>query len=91
MNTVAMRPLRVEQGETQVVVSGKDVKATFDKKAGTLASLRYKGTELIETPLRPDFWRAPTDNDRGRNMADGPSRRAYGARPTRARRSAASR
>ena len=53
-----------------MVVSGKDVKVTFDKKAGTLASLRYKGTELIKTPLRPDFWRAPTDNDRGRNMAD---------------------
>jgi beta-galactosidase len=24
--------------------------------------------ELLEAPLRPDFWRAPTDNDRGRNM-----------------------
>ena len=27
-----------------------------------------KGVQLIKTPLRPDFWRAPTDNDRGRDM-----------------------
>ncbi len=69
VNTAAMMPLKVAQTDSQVVISGKDVKVLFDKRAGTLASLRFKGTELIESPLRPDFWRAPTDNDRGRNMA----------------------
>jgi len=68
--TGAMPPLHVMQSGPQVVVAGRDFTATFDKKAGTLASLRFKGVELIESPLRPDFWRAPTDNDRGRNMAD---------------------
>jgi len=67
-DTAAMLPLHVTQSDTRVVVSGRDVIATFDKKAGTMASLRFKGTEMVEIPLRPDFWRAPTDNDRGRNM-----------------------
>jgi len=49
-------------------VTGRDFVARFDKAAGTLASLKFKGTELILSPLRPDFWRAPIDNDRGRRM-----------------------
>jgi beta-galactosidase len=71
--------LRITQTDSQVAIAGKDFNALFDKKAGTLASLRCKGTELIESPLRPDFWRAPTDNDRGRNMAgsQGVWRRAH--------------
>ncbi|MBI5396595.1 MAG: DUF4981 domain-containing protein [Verrucomicrobia bacterium] len=54
------------QTDAQIVVTGRNFIATFDKKAGSLASLKFKGVELIATPLRPDFWRAPTDNDRGR-------------------------
>jgi len=30
----------------------------------TLASLKFKGVELIHSPLRPDFWRAQTDKMR---------------------------
>lgn len=57
-----------KQTDTQVTVEGKGFAVQFDKKAGSLASLKYDGTELVGMPLRPDFWRAPTDNDRGRNM-----------------------
>jgi beta-galactosidase len=60
--------LEVIEDSHRVSVSGKNFVALFDKTAGTLASLKFKGTELILTPLRPDFWRAPTDNDRGRKM-----------------------
>ncbi len=71
--------LQVNQNDARVVVVGKDFTAAFDKRAGTLASLKFKGVELIESPLRPDFWRAPIDNDRGRNMANsqGVWRRAH--------------
>ena len=61
--------LKTTQTAAQIVVAGKNFTATFDKLAGTLASLKFKGTELVASPLRPDFWRAQTDNDRGRNMA----------------------
>jgi len=64
----AMPGLDVNESETKVVIKGSNFEAVFDKQAGTLASWRYKKTELIHEPLRPDFWRAPTDNDRGRGM-----------------------
>lgn len=32
---------------------------------GLLTSLKAGGRELLSAPLRPDFWRAPTDNDLG--------------------------
>lgn len=54
------------QGADRAVVRGPDFEAAFDKHQGTLASWKFQGVELIQQPLRPDFWRAPTDNDRGR-------------------------
>jgi beta-galactosidase len=32
--------------------------------------LKFAGGELVRSPPRPDFWRAPTDNERGRKMAE---------------------
>ena len=69
LDTAALPALRLSQDGAQAAVSGKDFTVSFDKRAGTLSSLKFKGTELIESPPRPDFWRAPTDNDRGRDMA----------------------
>ena len=50
-------------------VSGKDLKLIFDLEKGILESYVYKGKELIKKGPEPDFWRAPTDNDYGNNMA----------------------
>jgi beta-galactosidase len=33
-----------------------------------MTSFNFKGTELIEQALEPNFWRAPTDNDFGNRM-----------------------
>lgn len=61
-------PLRLTQSDARIEVQSGDLTATFGKQDGALASLRYRGSELLARPLRPDFWRAPTDNDRGRDM-----------------------
>jgi len=61
--------VRLEEGAASIVVHGKNFAATFDKASGALNSWRFLGTELIQSPLRPDFWRAETDNDRGREMS----------------------
>ncbi|HNQ88709.1 MAG TPA: glycoside hydrolase family 2 TIM barrel-domain containing protein [Verrucomicrobiota bacterium] len=66
---LAFPGLDVTESPAQVVIRGRHFSVTFDKQAGALASLKFHGVELIESPLRPDFWRAPTDNDRGRDMA----------------------
>lgn len=54
----------------RTVIHGSGFEAGFDPATGTLISWQVNGTELIQSPLRPDFWRAPTDNERGRKMAD---------------------
>jgi len=60
--------LNLQQTNNQATIQGQNFVATFNKKLGTLISWKFKGTELIQSPLHPDFWRAATDNDRGRKM-----------------------
>ena len=61
---------KLEQDQAKIIVRGKSFEARFDKASGAASSWRFNGVELLRTPLRPDFWRAQTDNDRGRRMAD---------------------
>ncbi len=60
--------LALEDGADAVTVTGATFAAVFDKRAGTLSSLKYRGTELVQRALLPDFWRAWTDNDRGAQL-----------------------
>lgn len=40
----------------------------ISKKDGSLTSVKWKGKEILASPMRPHFWRALTDNDkRGTN------------------------
>jgi len=57
--------LDVRETPGAIEVSGPDFRARFDRARGTLVSYAYRGTELVRTGPRPDFWRAPTDNDFG--------------------------
>lgn len=36
--------------------------------SGLLTSWTKNGKEILSSPLQPNFWRAPTDNDRGNGM-----------------------
>jgi len=75
----SMTPLTVSEEGDQVRIRGRDFTLAFDRTTGQWISWQYRGVERIRTPLRPDFWRAPTDNDRGRNMerSQGVWRRAH--------------
>lgn len=59
-------PVRWTADKSGATVSGKDFAIVFDESTGDIKSWRYRGQDLIQSPLRPDFWRAMTDNDRGR-------------------------
>lgn len=68
------KPLTVIWGNDNVGVRGESFDVLFSVTAGDisafgLVSYRYAGKELIESIPRPNFWRAPTDNDKGNNMA----------------------
>ncbi|WP_460805592.1 glycoside hydrolase family 2 TIM barrel-domain containing protein [Microbulbifer agarilyticus] len=51
--------------DTQIVLSAGAAQARISRRSGLLESFVYEGRELLLSPLRPNFWRAPTDNDRG--------------------------
>ncbi len=53
-----------------ISVKGDYFNIKFSKLNGALSSFNINGYELIVSPLVPDFWRAPTDNDFGNNMPD---------------------
>ena len=40
----------------------------FERRSGWLSHLRAGESDLLLQPLRPNFWRAPTDNDLGNGM-----------------------
>jgi beta-galactosidase len=61
----ATAPLEVRDGDAEATFTGKTFSLRFDKKEGLITEYRYKGVTLLERGPRPDFWRAPTNNDRG--------------------------
>ena len=74
LKTVAAKERRIkgkapvwEENAQGITVSGKKFRLVFDKNEGIMKQYRVKGKELIdpEFGLRPIFYRAWTDNDRG--------------------------
>lgn len=59
---------KIRRGRNETVVSGLDFELKFDGKTGFIHSWKVAGRELLSGPIQPNFWRAPTDNDRGNNM-----------------------
>lgn len=57
--------LNMEDGASEVRISGDDFRVVFNKRTGDLVSYQYEGTELLRRAPMPNFWRAYTDNDRG--------------------------
>ncbi len=57
---------KMKDGE--LIITGSNFSVTFDKVTGLMTGYEYKGTPLILRAPRPDFWRAPTDNDFGNEM-----------------------
>ena len=54
-------------GDTQIVVRSAKAELVFDKAEGYVKSWKVKGRDVVKPDygLRPNFWRAATDNDYG--------------------------
>lgn len=62
-------PIKLIMGDYNVGIKGENFQALFSRLNGGLVSYKYGGREMIEAIPMPNFWRAPTDNDRGNQMA----------------------
>mgnify|MGYP001821713979 CR=1 FL=1 len=58
-------PLQVTTDGGTVRIDGEAFSLLLDEGTGALLSWVVGGDELLGRPLRPDFWRASTDNDIG--------------------------
>jgi len=59
--------LTYSTGPAGITISGENFAILFDS-LGWLSSYKSEGKEIIQSALRPNFWRAPIDNDYGNNM-----------------------
>ena len=62
------KPFELIRGNDNIGVRGENFDVLFSELSGGLVSYRYAGKEMIEAIPKPNFWRAPTDNDEGNNM-----------------------
>lgn len=61
----AVSPAKAVCGDVNIGFKMKTSSAMFWKAAGRVTSLTTYGKELLVGAIKPDFWRAPTDNDLG--------------------------
>ena len=59
---------KVSEGDGKAVVEGNDFTVTINTSNATIENYKLNGLELIQRGGVPNFWRAPTDNDKGYNM-----------------------
>ncbi len=55
----------------RLIISSADCKVEFSKEDGFICSYEVNGTDMLadDGKLTPEFWRAPTDNDYGADLA----------------------
>jgi len=64
-DTAKYTALQLKQTSDFIEITGNDFRVSFDKKNGSLSGLISQSKKIIEEPLKPCFWRVPTDNDEG--------------------------
>ena len=60
--------LILEENDNQYQISNESIELNIDSKSGEIASWKYQDKEITNQPIRPNFWRPPTDNDLGNGM-----------------------
>ncbi|MCX8064606.1 MAG: DUF4981 domain-containing protein [Candidatus Hydrogenedentes bacterium] len=65
---VGKYPLKVSKKGNLLVVGNEIVEVAFNWEWGLLSHYSINGKEIVKDKMFPNFWRPPTDNDRGNNM-----------------------
>jgi len=64
----ADKQISINNDGEQIKISNSQFMVTINRETGLLESYTLDGTQLIEKPVIPNFWRAPIDNDFGNQM-----------------------
>lgn len=69
-NVALVMPEVRDNDKTYLIVQGEDFRMEFNRRTGYLNRYRVGKMEILSegASLKPNFWRAPTDNDYGANL-----------------------
>jgi beta-galactosidase len=62
--------MKIKNEEESVVFKSEKAEIAFDKKTGFVSLYKFNGESILKEgyQLRPNFWRAPNDNDMGADL-----------------------
>jgi len=60
----------IEKGTNHFVLTNGNSVIHIDQKTGEITNWKYLKELITDKPIRPNFWRPPTDNDLGNGMQD---------------------
>ncbi len=60
--------LKINTEEKHIHINNKVVSLKIDKNTGEIISWQHDKVFITNNPIRPNFWRPPTDNDLGNGM-----------------------
>ena len=61
-------PYEIASSDEDIEINNEQTQLKIDATSGEIISWAYEGTEITTQPIRPNFWRPPTDNDLGNGM-----------------------
>lgn len=61
--TFNLPSIEIGYTDTSINIKGREFNMVFGKESGSLELYEYRKHKLITSPLEPNFWRAPIDND----------------------------
>ena len=64
----SMPSLTLKETGKKITVTGRGFELTFGKESGAIESFLFGKKQLLASPLVPNFWRVPIDNDNGNGM-----------------------
>ncbi len=60
----------VEENDDRILIQSEVASLVFDKASGQMIELDYGQGNIVRHPIKPNFWRATTDNDYGYKMPE---------------------
>ncbi len=60
--------LKIIHSSTEFTIHNKKTELKINGISGEITSWVFEGKEITNQPIRPNFWRPPTDNDLGNGM-----------------------
>ena len=59
---------KISNSNNIITVKNKNTQLKINSTSGEITSWVFEGKEITNQPIRPNFWRPPTDNDLGNGM-----------------------